>query len=127
MDDFHWGRLDHIQIAIPPGSEEACRSFYCGLLGWNEVSKPASLAGRGGLWLRTATFEVHLGVEQDFRPAKKAHPAFTLKKLDELATKLLEGGHSVVWDDLLPGKRRFFSYDNEGNRLEFIESSDENN
>ena len=66
-------KLHHVQLAIPPGCEEECRTFYCDLLGWQEIKKPPVLAARGGLWLHTGRSEIHLGVEEDFQPAKKAH------------------------------------------------------
>jgi catechol 2,3-dioxygenase-like lactoylglutathione lyase family enzyme len=114
-------RLDHVQLAIPPGSEEACRTFYCGLLGWTEVPKPPALAARGGLWLRAGEADVHLGVEQDFRPARKAHPAFVVDDLDDIVRRLEAAGHTPEWDDGIPGVRRFYVADAVGNRLEFME------
>ena len=74
--------LRTLQLAIPVGSEDLCRAFYVTVLGWEEVPKPESLAGRGGVWFCTDSFRIHLGVEKDFRPAKKAHPAFLLDDLD---------------------------------------------
>lgn len=113
-------RLDHVQLAIPPGAEEPCRRFYIDLLGLEEVQKPPSLAVRGGLWLRSGGVQVHLGVEKDFRPARKAHPAFTADDLDALAATLADAGHEPDWDDALPGIRRFYVADPCGNRLEFL-------
>ncbi len=112
--------LDHVQLAIPPGSEARCRDFYLGILGMTELEKPAVLAARGGLWLRSGPVEIHLGVEADFRPARKAHPAIRIADLDALAVRLEAAGHEVTWDDLIAGTRRFFAYDPLGNRLEFI-------
>ena len=114
-------RLDHVQLAIPSGSEDSCRSFYCEVLGWRELAKPAALAARGGIWLDTGGAQVHLGVEQDFRPARKAHPAFAVDDLDMLAERLKTAGFPVEFDDVLPGVRRFYCADAVGNRLEFLE------
>jgi catechol 2,3-dioxygenase-like lactoylglutathione lyase family enzyme len=115
-------RIDHVQLAIPPGSEPDCRAFYCGVLGWTEMPKPPVLAARGGLWLDAGEAEVHLGVEADFRPARKAHPGFAVDHLDGLAARLKAAGHEVEFDDALPGVRRFYSYDPVGNRLEFVQA-----
>ncbi|RDI58919.1 VOC family protein [Microvirga subterranea] len=117
-------RLDHVQLAIPPGAEDACRAFYIDLLGMAEEPKPPVLAARGGLWLRSGEVRLHLGVEQDFRPARKAHPAILVGDLDGLARKLSEAGHVPVWDDAIPGTRRFYATDPVGNRLEFVACAD---
>ncbi|WP_280265308.1 glyoxalase [Nocardia wallacei] len=112
--------LHHVQLAIPPGSEPECRRFYVELLGMREVQKPAVLAARGGLWVRGDRLEIHLGVEQDFRPARKAHPGILVDRLDELADRLEEAGVEAQWDSEFPGFRRFYSFDCVGNRLEFM-------
>jgi catechol 2,3-dioxygenase-like lactoylglutathione lyase family enzyme len=112
--------LDHVQLAIAPGSEERCRAFYVELLGMTELVKPPVLSARGGLWLRAGTVEIHLGVEQDFRPARKAHPALRVASLDALADRLAAAGYALTWDDVIAGTRRFFVNDPLGNRLEFI-------
>ena len=114
-------RLHHVQLAIPPGSEAQCRAFYVDVLGWVEVPKPEALAARGGLWLEVGKHQVHLGVEQDFRPARKAHPAFAVDDLDDLARRLAEAGSPVEYDEAIPGLRRFYVFDAVGNRLEFLE------
>ena len=114
-------RLDHVQLASPKDSEELCRGFYCGLLGWREVDKPPVLAARGGLWLDVGEGQVHLGVEDDFRPARKAHPGLRVEDLDALADKLRGAGASLTFDDAIPGIRRFYANDPVGNRLEFIQ------
>lgn len=114
-------RLDHVQLAIPPASEAACRGFYLEVLGWREVPKPATLSARGGLWLDTGGSQVHLGVEPDFRPARKAHPAFAVSDLDALAAHLEAAGVAVEFDEALPEVRRFYCADPVGNRLEFLE------
>ncbi len=113
--------LHHVQVAVPPGSEDACRAFYVDVLGMLEVAKPPVLAARGGLWVRADGLELHLGVEEDFRPARKAHPGIRVQGLDALAAALTAAGTAVRWDDDFPGHRRFYADDPVGNRLEFIE------
>jgi catechol 2,3-dioxygenase-like lactoylglutathione lyase family enzyme len=113
-------RLDHVQLAIPPGSEDLCRAFYVGLLGMRELHKPPVLAARGGTWLASGPVQIHLGVEPEFRPARKAHPAVAVADIDGLAARLAGAGHDVVWDDAIPGLRRFYASDPVGNRLEFL-------
>jgi len=102
-----------VQLAAPPGCEAEARRFFGELLGMREVEKPPSLAARGGVWFE----HLHVGVEEDFRPARKAHPAFVVADLDALAAKLGE----VTWDGELPGLRRFYANDPWGNRLEFLQ------
>jgi catechol 2,3-dioxygenase-like lactoylglutathione lyase family enzyme len=114
-------RLHHVQLAIPTGSEAECRAFYCGVLGWTELEKPQMLAKRGGLWLQAGEDELHLGVDADFRPARKAHPAFMTKDLDGMAGRLTAAGALVEWDEAIAGLRRFYTADAVGNRLEFME------
>jgi len=114
-------RLDHVQLAIPAGAETSCRRFYVDLLGMEEVPKPPALAGRGGLWLEKGSVRIHLGVEGDFRPARKAHPAIATDSLDVLAQLLAKAGHEPAWDDAIPDVRRFFVSDPVGNRIEFME------
>jgi hypothetical protein len=113
--------LDHVQLAIPPGSEDDCRKFYIDLVGMTELPKPPVLAARGGIWLRADDLEIHLGVEDEFRPARKAHPGISVSNIDVLAERLTRAGRPVTWDDSSPGTRRFFTTDNLGNRLEFID------
>ncbi|MBM6582862.1 hypothetical protein ILT44_21890 [Microvirga sp. BT689] len=114
-------RLDHVQLAIPKGAEDLCRPFYVGLLGLKEVPKPAALDGRGGLWLESGSVRIHLGVEEDFRPARKAHPAIAVTDLEELARRMSEAGHEPAWDAAIPDVRRFYVHDPVGNRIEFME------
>jgi catechol 2,3-dioxygenase-like lactoylglutathione lyase family enzyme len=119
----HFVALDHVQVAMPPGEEARARAFYVGVLGMSELTKPANLAKRGGAWFAGGdggSVQVHLGIEQDFRPAKKAHPAVLVAGLDELAGRLEAAGHTVDWDEELDDMRRFFTEDPFGNRLEFI-------
>ena len=115
-------RFDHIQIAAPQGCEAAAREFYGSLLGLQEIEKPESLRSRGGCWFQCGNQQVHVGIEQNFSPAKKAHPAFFTSDLDELRQALLARGIKVSDDDSIPGTRRFHAEDPWGNRLEFVES-----
>lgn len=112
--------IHHVQLACPPGSEDASRQFYSGVLGLTEVPKPAALAARGGAWFRGDGIELHLGVEHDFRPALKAHPGLLVDDLDAVAAAVEAAGHPVTWSDELPGIRRFHTADPHGNRLEFL-------
>ena len=118
---FTFNRLHHVQLAIPPASEDQCRAFWGGILGMDEVEKPPVLAARGGCWFRGGGVEVHLGVENDFTPARKAHPGILVSNLRELATSLEAGGVEVTWDGEFPGHDRFYAADPFGNRLEFLE------
>jgi len=113
--------LDHIQIAAPPGCEEAAKEFFGAILGLREIEKPEALRSRGGCWFECGSQQLHVGVEQDFRPAKKAHPAFVAADLDELRRELLARGCKVVEDASIPEARRFFTDDPWGNRLEIVE------
>lgn len=113
--------VHHVQLAMPPGREQAARDFYAGVLGMTEVAKPAPLARRGGAWFRAGAVEIHLGVEDDFAPARKAHPGILVSGLDRLASHLTAAGHPVHRDDAFPGFRRFYAADPFGNRLEFLE------
>lgn len=106
-------RIDHVQVAAPPNCEEKARAFYGGVLGLREVEKPEALRARGGVWFE----HLHVGVEEDFRPARKAHPAFVVEDLDALAARIGE----VEWDDAVPGVWRFYANDPFGNRLEFVQ------
>ena len=105
---------------LPRGGEAACREFYVEVLGLTEVLKPPVLAARGGLWVRADNLEIHLGVEEDFRPQKKAHPGILVGDIDALARRIESFNLAVEWDDNFPGLRRFYLSDNNGNRLEFL-------
>ena len=113
--------IDHVQVAIPVGGEDAARGFYGGLLGLAEVPKPPVLAARGGCWFRGHRTEVHVGVDKDFRPAKKAHVALSVPDLEGLAQRLAAGGAPVTWDEELAPRRRFYTDDPFGNRIELLE------
>jgi catechol 2,3-dioxygenase-like lactoylglutathione lyase family enzyme len=114
--------LDHVQIAAPSGCEAQARHFYGELLGLAELEKPAPLESRGGVWFALGDAQLHIGVETQFRPARKAHPALRVDAatLDELAHRLGDNGAPVRWDDELPHVRRFFTDDPWGNRLELL-------
>jgi len=113
--------LHHIQIAMPEGGEPAAIAFYCGVLGFDEVAKPASLSGRGGVWLEAGNVRVHLGVETDFRPARKAHPGFRVADLDEAIARLARHGVACRRDIDLPAMTRIYVDDPFGNRIELLE------
>jgi catechol 2,3-dioxygenase-like lactoylglutathione lyase family enzyme len=114
--------LDHVQIAAPPGCEATARAFYGDLLGLAEIPKPAPLAIRGGVWFRLGSQQLHIGVEPDFAPARKAHPAFKVRPedLDPLGERLAAAGLRLTWDLEVPGTRRFYTEDPWGNRLELL-------
>jgi catechol 2,3-dioxygenase-like lactoylglutathione lyase family enzyme len=110
---------DHVQVAIPSEGEPAARDFYSGLLGMTELPKPAALAGRGGCWFSSGAAVLHLGVEEPFMPARKAHPAFLVDDLAALEAVLTAAGVAYVRaDGELPGVRRLHTHDPFGNRIE---------
>lgn len=114
-------KIDHVQLAMPRGEEEKARAFYGGLLGIPEVPKPPELARRGGVWFERGELKIHLGVEAEFRPALKAHPALLVTDLAALAERLRAAGVEVVSDGAMPGYRRVYAADPFGNRLELME------
>ncbi len=114
--------IHHVQLAMPEGREDEAVAFYEGLLGIAHVPKPDALAARGGCWFRSGEAEVHLGVEPDFRPARKAHPGLLVLGLEELEGRLVAAGLDVTQDDLLPGFRRSYVDDPFGNRIELLEA-----
>jgi catechol 2,3-dioxygenase-like lactoylglutathione lyase family enzyme len=113
--------IDHVQVAMPAGREDDARRFYSGLLGLPERAKPPALAARGGAWFESATVKIHLGVEADFRPARKAHPALRVRGLRALVAVLRAGGHDAVEDGPVEGHDRVYVDDPFGNRIELIE------
>ena len=117
-------RLDHIQLAMPRGGEPDARRFFADLLGMSEEEKPEALRARGGCWFRSGTCVVHLGVDPDFAPQRKAHPAFVRADLHALAERLSAAGYPVSWDDAADGRVRFYSADPFGNRIEFLRDGD---
>jgi catechol 2,3-dioxygenase-like lactoylglutathione lyase family enzyme len=114
-------RLDHVQLAMPPGGEAEAERFYSGILGLERVPKPPALAARGGCWFMRSETQIHLGAEADFRPARKAHPALVVSGYDALCERLSAAGHPVRPSDELPGVRRCHVDDPFGNRIELIE------
>jgi catechol 2,3-dioxygenase-like lactoylglutathione lyase family enzyme len=113
--------LDHVQLAMPPGGEHEAKLFYAGLLGLEEVPKPANLVARGGIWFERGAVRVHLGVETDFRPARKAHPAFLVADLQAIAKKLAAAGVVPNQDEPLEGFERAYVSDPFGNRIELMQ------
>jgi catechol 2,3-dioxygenase-like lactoylglutathione lyase family enzyme len=118
---MHIRRLDHVQLAMPAVREDDARAFYQGLLGIPEVAKPPHLAARGGCWFEYGDLKVHLGVEADFSPAQKAHPAFIVDDLQNLVRSLRRAGHKVVADQPLEGYDRIYTDDPFGNRIELMQ------
>ena len=114
--------LDHVQVAAPPGCEEAARRFYGKLLGLAELEKPEALRARGGVWFAVGAQQLHVGVEEPFSPARKAHPALRVDPdgLDAMANRLRAAGFEPRWDEELPGVRRFYADDPWGNRIELL-------
>jgi catechol 2,3-dioxygenase-like lactoylglutathione lyase family enzyme len=111
--------IDHVQLAMPPGMELAARKFYQGLLGIPEVPKPPNLAG--GVWFEQGSLKIHLGVEADFRPARKAHPALLVVDLETLIARLKAHNVEVIDDDPLEGYLRVYVADPFGTRIELME------
>jgi GNAT superfamily N-acetyltransferase/catechol 2,3-dioxygenase-like lactoylglutathione lyase family enzyme len=114
--------VDHVQLAMPEGGEAVAAAFYVGVLGFEAVEKPEALRANGGCWFRAGRAELHLGVEADFRPARKAHPALRIAGIDRFAARCEGARHPVEWDERYPGVRRFYVHDPFGNRLELMES-----
>ena len=111
--------LHHVQVSGPAGCEDAMRAFYAGALGMSEVDKPERLRARGGAWFRAGSAEIHVGIEEPFAPARKAHPGIAVGDVEGLARAVEQAGAPVAWDDNIPGLRRFHTSDPVGNRLEF--------
>lgn len=120
MTDFPFTAIEHVQLAMPAGGEAQARAFYCGLLGMAEIPKPPELAKRGGCWFQSGAVQIHLGVEEGFRAAKKAHPALRCHHYDALVARLRATGVEAKDDGNIPGVRRCHVYDPFGNRLELI-------
>jgi len=112
--------IEHVQLAMPEGGEDEARGFYRDLLGMVEVPKPPELAKRGGCWFESGAVQIHLGVEQDFRAAKKAHPALRCRDYSALIEQLRHAGFTVNEPNDIPGVRRCHVHDPFGNRLEMI-------
>jgi catechol 2,3-dioxygenase-like lactoylglutathione lyase family enzyme len=114
--------IDHVQLAVPAGCEEAARGFFGDLLGLEELRKPEPLGSRGGVWFRVGPQQLHIGVEADFAPAHKAHPAFSVSGYDELQNRLRAAGVTMTEDSSIPGLRRCYVADPWGNRIELVEA-----
>ena len=114
--------LNHIQLAMPQGQEEVAEHFYCEVLGFRRVGKPADLEVRGGCWFECNGVNVHLGIDPAFVPARKAHPAFIVTSLDQVKGRLKKAGFEIIPDTQLSGFERFYSSDPFGNRIEFMEA-----
>jgi catechol 2,3-dioxygenase-like lactoylglutathione lyase family enzyme len=112
--------IDHVQLAAPAGCEEEARRFFGGLLGLEEVEKPEPLQERGGVWFRVGAQQLHVGVEDGFAPARKAHPAFAVRRYDELLARLRAAGVEPSEDTAIPGVSRCYVSDPWGNRIELL-------
>src|SRR5262245_43819483 len=117
--------IDHVQLAMPPGGEAAARDFYSGVLGLPEVPKPPVLAARGGCWFERDGVRIHLGIESDFRPALKAHPALLVSSLAEVIERCQKAGCKAVAGEMIEGRARAFVSDPFGNRIELIDAATE--
>ena len=114
--------INHVQLAMPSGEEEKAREFYINLLGFSEIQKPPELAKRGGAWFQSGSLQLHLGVEADFKPARKAHPAFLVDDLEALITKVQNAGYETdTSQPRLEGYQRAHVFDPFGNRIELME------
>jgi catechol 2,3-dioxygenase-like lactoylglutathione lyase family enzyme len=114
--------IDHVQLAAPAGCEDAAREFYGRILGLSELAKPEALQQRGGCWFQCGTHQIHIGVDANFRPAKKAHPAIAVSDLNALRLRLTDASIPVQDDDAIPATSRFYAEDPWGNRLEFVQA-----
>ncbi|MEH6942636.1 VOC family protein [Bacillus sp. JJ722] len=113
--------IDHIQLAAPKGSEETARIFYTNILGFTEVEKPEELKKNGGVWFESGKIRIHLGIEEPFSPAKKAHPAFEIENIEALKIHLIKYEVDIIEDNKLPGANRCYISDPFGNRIELLE------
>ena len=114
--------IGHVQLAAPAGCEDAARRFFGELLGLEELEKPEPLRSRGGVWFRVGAQQLHVGVEAEFSPARKAHPAFSVSGYDELQNRLRAAGVELTDDSSIPGLRRCYITDPWSNRLELVEA-----
>ena len=114
--------IDHVQLTAPAGCEDAARGFFRDLLGLEELEKPEPLRSRGGVWFQVGVQQLHVGVEADFAPARKAHPAFSVSGYDELQHRLSAADVMITDDNSIPGLRRCYITDPWGNRIELVEA-----
>jgi catechol 2,3-dioxygenase-like lactoylglutathione lyase family enzyme len=112
--------IDHVQLAMPSGGEETARRFFVDALGMTEIAKPPELAKRGGCWFASGKVQVHLGVENDFRAAKKAHPALRCRDYASLLARIRTQGIETIEAEDIPGARRCHIFDPFGNRIELV-------
>ncbi|SHG19481.1 VOC family protein [Ornithinibacillus halophilus] len=119
--EFQFRKIDHVQLSAPIGGEEEARRFYSGILGLKEVEKPQPLRDRGGVWFNAGDINIHIGVEENFIPAKKAHPAIAVQNLTAMKKYLEEKNYNYENDYNLPGANRIYVHDSFGNRIEFLE------
>lgn len=112
--------IHHVQVAMPEGEEARAREFYAGLLGMTELAKPPELAKRGGCWFGSGAVQIHVGVDAEFRAARKAHPALRCRDFEALTARLRAAGVEIREDDRIPGVRRCHISDPFGNRIELI-------
>src|SRR5262249_50602321 len=115
--------IDHVQLAMPAGGEARAREFYVEILGLAEVPKPPQLALRGGAWFELDSVKLHLGIDSEFKAARKAHPGLLIQGLNDLIAKLEQAGYSITPDDSLEGYNRVYVDDPFGNRIELMEIS----
>ena len=120
MDSAPFLQIDHVQLAAPPGCEDEARRFYGEILGMQEIAKPPLLAARGGVWFVSGEVQIHIGIEQDFRPARKAHPALRCSDYDGLLRSFRAAGIEVKEINDIPGVRRAHVNDPFGNRIELL-------
>jgi catechol 2,3-dioxygenase-like lactoylglutathione lyase family enzyme len=115
-------RINHVQLAMPAGNEERARAFYRDLLGMTEIPKPPELAKRGGCWFSSGSVQIHLGIDADFRPARKAHPALSCREYRQLVGRLHAADIEVIDDSNISGARRCHISDPFGNRIELLDA-----
>lgn len=118
---FIFKSIDHVQLAAPKGSEAIAKQFFGEILGFQEVEKPAVLKKKGGVWFQFGSYQIHIGIEEPFAPAKKAHPAFSIENLEALKIHLTKNEISFTVDTDLPGANRIYLNDPFGNRIEILE------